>query len=130
MHRKPIAELAQPLLAAIEQWQTQNDCLPNGHHAKTCYVALDGYSGSGKSTLAKYLANTLSSLTVIEGDEFYTGGSVQYWSARSVDDNALSCINWKAQYAVISNLKSRGFATWHAFDWHSDRIQTRFRFVA
>jgi len=124
MRNKPIEELARPLLASIEQWQnqytSQPDCLSDNPCSNTCYVALDGRSGSGKSTLAAYLASTLPSLAVIEGDEFYAGGSKRRWSARQADENMQNCVDWKTQKSVLTELKSSGFASWKAFDWHSE----------
>jgi len=111
MDNTPTAELAEPLLALIKSHQTQSD--------EPCFVALDGYSGSGKSTLADFVANSLPSAAVIEGDEFYTGGSFNSCSSRTTSENARRCINWRQQHAVLSALKSNGFATWRAFDWHS-----------
>lgn len=83
-------------------------------------MALDGKGGSGKSTLAAYVASCLPSITVIHGDEFYTGGTFNLWSSRSASENAQCCIDWKNQHSVISSLKSKGVASWHAFDWHSE----------
>jgi uridine kinase len=77
-------------------------------------VAIDGRSGAGKSTLAAALAGKLGA-AVIEGDDFYTGGT----GLR--DDSAASrtsaCINWSAQRAVLESLIAGKEARWHPFDW-------------
>lgn len=112
MNNKPTAELAKPLLDLIEREQTQSN--------KPCFVALDGRGGSGKSTLAAFIANSIPSATVIEGDDFYTGGNLNLWTSRSVSENARCCIDWRQQHLVISALKSKGIASWYAFDWHSE----------
>ncbi len=112
MNHKSTAELAEPLLELINSHQNQSD--------EPCFVALDGRGGSGKSTLAAYIANNMPSVSVIEGDEFYTGGSLKLWSSRQVSENARCCIDWKNQHSVISALKAKGVASWYAFDWHSE----------
>jgi len=112
MNQKSTKELAKPLFDLIKHRQVQN--------GGCCFVALDGRSGSGKSTLAAHVASQIPSVTVIEGDDFYTGGSFKVWSSRPVSENAHSCVNWKHQHTVISSLRSKGVASWHAFDWHSE----------
>lgn len=109
---KSTAELASPLLDLIQNQQVQ--------HNGPCFVALDGRSGSGKSTLAAYVTSQLPSVTVIEGDEFYTGGSFNLWSSRPTSENAHCCVDWKHQHSVIASLRSKGIASWRAFDWHSE----------
>jgi len=106
-------DFVEPLLALIKQHQSQCN--------NPCFVALDGRSGSGKSTLAAHVTNCIASVSVIAGDEFYTGGSSEIWSSRTANENAQKCIDWKKQHAVISALKSKGYASWHAFDWHSEQ---------
>jgi len=112
MDHKSTTELAKPLLDLITNQQAHND--------GPCFVALDGRGGSGKSTLAAHIAGQLPSVTVVEGDEFYTGGSFNLWSSRPVSENARRCVDWKHQYSVISSLRSKGVASWYAFDWHSE----------
>jgi len=113
---KPTAELASHLLELIKHQQNHSD--------EPLFVALDGRSGSGKSTLANYIANRIPSVTVIEGDDFYTGGDFNLWSSRTAGENAEHCIDWKKQRNVISALKSDLHASWYAFDWHSKQWAT------
>lgn len=57
-------------------------------------VAFDGRSGSGKSTLARQVAALVES-AAIEGDDFYAGGSDADWAARTPEDRAERCIDWR-----------------------------------
>lgn len=77
-------------------------------------VALDGRSASGKTTLAAALAEILDA-AVIEGDDFYTGGT----EARTEPPVELVklCIDWKQQRGVLEALRAGQEASWHAFDW-------------
>jgi para-aminobenzoate synthetase len=77
-------------------------------------VALDGRSAAGKTTLAAVLAGILDA-AVIEGDDFYAGGT-EVRSDRPADLVA-ACIDWPQQRAVLEALRSGGQAAWHAFDW-------------
>lgn len=94
-------------------------------------VGLDGRSGSGKSTLAVALARRLATegteVTVIEGDDFYAGGSATTWDRRSVEERASRVIDWRRQRDVLRTLQDRGAAEyrpfdWHAPDWDSDQV--------
>jgi uridine kinase len=91
-------------------------------------VGLDGRSGSGKSTLAAALARGIAeaghgteAVTVIEGDEFYAGGSAEVWDSRSAAQNADRVMDWRRQRFVLDQLREQGVAEWHPFDWESDR---------
>jgi len=93
---------------------------------KPIFVALDGRSGSGKSWLSTRLADSLAhsstfpcDAAVIEGDDFYSGGSKKTWDSRSVADNSTRTINWREQQRVLQTLVETGNATWEAFDWQS-----------
>ncbi|MEM6429354.1 MAG: hypothetical protein AAF708_08960 [Deinococcota bacterium] len=86
-------------------------------------VALDGRSGSGKSTIAKFTADILNAncadtpiVTVIEGDQFYAGGSNSTWDARSAQEKAANVIDWRRQYKLLKALREQGVASWQAFD--------------
>ncbi|MEM7737045.1 MAG: hypothetical protein AAF267_14785 [Deinococcota bacterium] len=90
-------------------------------------VALDGRSGSGKSTIAKLTADILNAncadtpmVTVIEGDQFYAGGSNSTWDARSTQEKVANVIDWQRQYKLLRALREQGAASWQAFDWESD----------
>lgn len=90
-------------------------------------VGLDGRSGSGKSTLAAAIARRLGSdrggrplATVVDGDQFYAGGSAESWDARSAEQNASRVIDWRRQRTVLEQLRENGVAVWHPFDWDAD----------
>jgi uridine kinase len=77
-------------------------------------VALDGRSAVGKTTLAAALGERLEA-TVIEGDDFYAGGTeVRSGSPASLVD---VCIDWQRQRLALEMLRAGGEASWHAFDW-------------
>lgn len=100
------------------------------------FVALDGRSGAGKSSIAAVLADGLSAfttsssfiaerpttmtVTVIEGDQFYSGGSATSWDGRPAIELADRVIDWRRQRSVLEQLRGDGQATWSPFDWHSD----------
>lgn len=92
------------------------------------FMGLDGRSGAGKSTLAAAVASGFDDttarnvqVTVIEGDQFYAGGSAAMWDRRSAADKAGQVIDWRRQRGVLEALRSRGVAEWHPFDWdHED----------
>ena len=77
-------------------------------------VALDGRSAAGKTTLAAVLAEILDA-AVIEGDDFYAGGT-EVRQARPAELVA-ACIDWQQQRTVLEALRAGGEASWHAFDW-------------
>jgi uridine kinase len=87
------------------------------------FVALDGRSGSGKSTLACALTAACGQrdvgVSVIEGDQFYAGGSAASWDGRSASEKADRVIDWRRQLRVLDDLRRRGVATWHPFDWEA-----------
>lgn len=90
------------------------------------FVALDGRSGSGKSTLADAVAEAMGAdesgrriVTVIEGDQFYGGGSSATWDGRSTEEKVDRVIDWRSQRAVLRALRREGQASWHEFDWDS-----------
>lgn len=64
--------------------------------------------------MAGALAECLSA-TVIEGDDFYAGGTlIQGDPPRSC---AARCIDWQAQRRVLTALRAGQAASYHAFDW-------------
>lgn len=86
------------------------------------FVGLDGRSGAGKSTLAARLADRLErihgvEMTVVEGDQFYAGGSGPTWDRRTAAEKADRVIDWERQHAILTALRSVGEARWHPFDW-------------
>jgi uridine kinase len=88
-------------------------------------VGIDGRSGGGKSTLAVAVAARLPAdhgltVTVIEGDEFYAGGSSATWDARTAEEKADLVIDWRRQRVVLESLLVEGVAEWRPFDWEAD----------
>lgn len=87
------------------------------------YVALDGRSGVGKSTVAAtvklVLADADVQVAVIEGDQFYAGGSSATWDARSAEDKVANVMDWRRQHQVLADLRNNGSATWHSFGWEA-----------
>ncbi|WP_395155733.1 uridine kinase [Ilumatobacter sp.] len=91
------------------------------------FVAIDGRSGSGKSSLSEAVVDALSlsgsldpMVTVIEGDQFYAGGSAEAWDSRPVAERADRVIDWRRQYRLLSQLRSKGVGSWRPFDWDAD----------
>lgn len=87
-------------------------------------VALDGRSGAGKSTLASVVAADLCrqppvEVSVIEGDDFYGGGSPDYWDSLSAEKKVAHVIDWRRQRPVLERLRSGRAATWLPFDWEA-----------
>ncbi len=81
-------------------------------------VALDGGSGAGKSTVAGALAE-LFSATVVDGDDFYAGGTSVEWDARTPAANADHCIDWhRLRAEALEPLLGGVSATWHPYDWN------------
>jgi uridine kinase len=81
------------------------------------FVALDGRSGAGKSTLAAQARNTLEDCVVIVGDDFYAGGSDEYWDASSPADKAAHGMDWRRQRRTLQALAAGDAAHWHGYDW-------------
>ena len=50
-------------------------------------VAIDGGSGAGKSTFARRVGDELGA-AVIDGDDFYAGGTAEEWDAMSAAEKA------------------------------------------
>jgi uridine kinase len=89
-------------------------------------VGIDGRSGTGKSTLAAAVSNGFAKsgddgvVTVIEGDQFYAGGSAATWDRRSAAERADRVIDWRRQREVLDSLRSGRAAEWHSFDWDAE----------
>ena len=109
-------ELALPVAARVRA------LLPAG---TPVVVGLDGRSGSGKSTMALAVASLLAedgtSTVVVEGDDFYAGGSARTWDRRSPSERAAQVIDWRRQRPVLAALRSGEAASWRPFDWEDDR---------
>jgi uridine kinase len=79
-------------------------------------IAIDGHSAAGKSTLAAAVARPLEAV-VIDGDEFYAGGTGEQWDAMSPQEKAAHCVDWRKQRPVLEALARGEGARWHAYDW-------------
>ncbi len=83
-------------------------------------IALDGRSGTGKSTLSKQIASKVGA-AVIEGDDFYSGGSFEQWDKRSPKEKAALCIDWeRMRVEALEPLLTGRTATWHPFNWQTN----------
>lgn len=56
-------------------------------------------------------------MTVIDGDDFYAGGSAESWDRRTAVEKAARVIDWRRQRVVLRDLRERGSAAWRPFDW-------------
>jgi uridine kinase len=83
---------------------------------KPILIAIDGHSAAGKSTLAAAVARPLEA-EVIDGDEFYAGGTEEQWDAMSPAEKAAHCVDWRKQRPVLETLARGEEARWHAYDW-------------
>jgi uridine kinase len=82
-------------------------------------VALDGRSGAGKSTLARHVGVQVGAL-VIDGDDFYRGGTDAYWDALGPAGKVGLVIDWERQHELLARLRRGEAATWQPYDWHAD----------
>lgn len=120
------AQVAQPLLDALVSRLTPT--------RRSVFVAIDGRSGAGKSTIAAAVASAGETrdvtVAVIDGDDFYAGGSSDRWDARSPAQKADLVIDWRRQRRVLDDLRTLGNASWYPFDWDapdwdSDQVPLR-----
>ena len=114
---KPVSEAAAALLRHLRERTAPAGGLVT--------VGIDGRSGSGKSTLAEALAAELTAdgegpVTVIAGDDFYSGGSAATWDRLTNAERADRVMDRRRQRDVLEQLRSTGVAHWHPFDWDSD----------
>ena len=80
-------------------------------------VAFDGPSGTGKSTAAAAVAAALDA-TVVDGDDFYAGGTIAEWSSWTPEERAARCIDWRRLRAeALEPLLAGRTAMWRRFDW-------------
>jgi uridine kinase len=89
-----------------------------GRH-RIVLVAIDGHSGAGKSTLADEVGRQVGA-AVIDGDDFYAGGTASQWDAMSPAEKVDHCIGWRRQRPVLEALARGETATWHAYDWEAN----------
>lgn len=85
----------------------------------TVLIALDGRSGSGKSTLAATVAARIGA-AVIDGDDFYSGGTAEEWDAMTPAEKAAQCIDWRRQRPALASLARGERASWQSYDWKAD----------
>lgn len=110
-------ELAGVLLARVVRAMGVED--------GSLFVGIDGRSGAGKSAVAAALSMRMAHdragmATVIEGDQFYAGGSAERWDRRTAAEKADRVIDWRRQRAVLEQLRDRGVAEWYPFDWEAE----------
>jgi len=91
------------------------------------FVGIDGRSGVGKSTLVTAVSKDsaeagdgIGEVTVIEGDDFYAGGSAEVWDRQTAAEKADRVIDWRRQRGVLERLRRCGVAEWHPFDWDAE----------
>jgi uridine kinase len=82
-------------------------------------VALDGRSGAGKSTLARQVGEDIGAL-VIDGDDFYRGGTGAHWDALGPAEKVDLVIDWERQRSLLAQLRRGEPATWQPYDWDAD----------
>lgn len=111
------AEIAGPLI----------DRLRRDLGGSPVFVAIDGRSGAGKSSLSRAVVEAFgvstsgeSTVSVIEGDQFYAGGSARTWDSRPVVERAARVIDWRRQHRLLSELRTQGEGWWRPFDWDAD----------
>lgn len=82
-------------------------------------VAVDGRSGVGKSSISCALAEKLE-LVLVDGDDFYAGGTFEEWSRRAAKEKADRCIDWQRLRAeALEPLLAGRIARWRTFDWET-----------
>lgn len=65
-------------------------------------------------------ADEVDRVTVIEGDDFYGGGSAEMWEQRTAPEKVDLVIDWHRQRDVLERLRADGAAGWQGFDWDSE----------
>ena len=87
--------------------------------AEPVLVALDGRSGAGKSTLARRVGEQLGAV-VIDGDDFYRGGTDAFWDALGPAEKVDLVIDWERQRSLLTRLRQGEAVTWRPYDWDAD----------
>jgi len=82
-------------------------------------VALDGRSGAGKSTIASLVATAVGGV-VVDGDDFYAGGSGEMWDAMTAAQKADHVIDWRRQRPLIEALRRGESIGYHPYDWDDE----------
>ena len=110
----PMDDVVTKLTGRIRQFAFERQGTP-----APVVVALDGRSGVGKSTLARASAEVLGAL-VIDGDDFYSGGTGAFWDAMDAEEKVEWVIDWRRQRQVLDSLRRGRRATWSPYDWEAD----------
>jgi uridine kinase len=82
-------------------------------------VALDGRSGAGKSTLAGLVGAQVGAL-VIDGDDFYRGGTDASWEGLGPTEKIDQVVDWERQRSLLAPLRRGEAVTWQPYDWEAD----------
>lgn len=109
-------DLAQPA-DATSAAATVLELVEQRRSSAPVMVAIDGRSGGGKSTLAAEIARSSPSCAVVEGDDFYAGGSEAHWDALSAAEKVANGIDWRRQRPVLEALRRGEPGSWNGFDW-------------
>jgi len=90
-----------------------------GERSAPLLVAIDGQSGAGKSRLAAAIAAEVEAV-VVDGDDFYAGGSDAEWDTRTVREKVDQCIDRRRlRSEALEPLLAGRAASWHPFDWEA-----------
>jgi uridine kinase len=82
-------------------------------------VALDGRSGAGKSTIAPLVATEVGGV-VVDGDDFYAGGSGEMWDAMTAAEKVDHVIDWRRQRPLLEALRRGESVGYHPYDWDDE----------
>jgi len=82
-------------------------------------VALDGRSGAGKSTIAPLVAAKVDGV-VVDGDDFYAGGSGDMWDAMTAAQKVDHVIDWRRQRPLLEALRRGESIGYHPYDWNDE----------
>ncbi len=67
---------------------------------------------------------------VVDGDDFYIGGSDAEWDARTPEEKVAICIDWRRLRAeALEPLLAGRVASWHPFDWDAGHGLAEHRIV-
>ncbi len=59
---------------------------------------------------------------MVDGDDFYAGGSAAEWDARTAEEKVAGCIDWRRmRLEALEPLLAERVASWHPFDWDAGR---------
>ncbi len=93
--------------------------LKTSNQTTPCLIAIDGRSGTGKSTLSKRLGQELGA-SIVNGDDFYSGGQLAEWAYRTPQDKVDYCMDWQRMRKEALEPLLRGHsAKWRTFNWNT-----------